>query len=191
MLFELFLAHYLFFSFQTCIQRYRSEKYQQPSEIKTSVNVSVKQTAKNCQLELGQLFNTVFFLAKGGLSFRKYCKLCSLQSKNDIVLAKILLLILHVADLFHLSASLEKITLENPSTNTLFFLVLSDGSTDFGVIEQEAIHVQYLENGCPQTKFGGIKPLIKGDAEGLLLVIEDVLKSLRAKVVHLLKKMNT
>ena len=121
MLFELFLAHYLFFSFQTCIQRYRSEKYQQPSEIKTSVNVSVKQTAKNCQLELGQLFNTVFFLAKGGLSFRKYCKLCSLQSKNDIVLAKILLLIWHVADLFHLSASLEKITLENPSTNTFFF----------------------------------------------------------------------
>ena len=48
MLFELFLAQFLFFSFQTCIQKYRSEKYQQPSEIETSVNVSVKQTAKNC-----------------------------------------------------------------------------------------------------------------------------------------------
>lgn len=58
-------------------------------------------------------------------------------------------------------------------------MVLSDSSTDFGVIEQEAIYVQYLENGCTQTKFAGIKPWIKGVAEGVVLVIEDVLKSLR------------
>ena len=58
---------------------------------------------------------------------------------------------------------------------------MSDSSTDSGVIEQEAIYVRYLENGCPQTKFAGIKPSIKGDAEGLVLAIEDVLKSLRAQ----------
>ena len=58
-----------------------------------------------------------------------------------------------------------------------FFSVLSDGSTDSGVIEQEAIYVRYLGNGCTQTKFAGIKPPI------------DVLKSLSAQ--HLLKKMNT
>ena len=74
--------------FQTCIQRYLSEKYQQPSEIETSVNVSAGRTVKNCQLELGQLFNTTYFVAKEGLSFRKYPKLCSLQSKNDLVLGK-------------------------------------------------------------------------------------------------------
>ena len=51
----------------------------------------------------------------------------------------------------------------------------------FAVIEQEAIYVRYLENGCPQTKFAGINPPIKGDAEVLLLAIEDVLKSLRAQ----------
>ena len=62
-----------------------------------------------------------------------------------------------------------------------FFSVLSDGSTDSGAIKQEAIYVRYLENGCSQTKFAGIKPPIKGDAEGLLLAIEDVLKSLRAQ----------
>ena len=88
MLFELFLAHYLFFSRQTCIERYRSEKYQQPSEIETSVKVSVERTAKNCQLKLGRLFNTAYFVAKEGLPFRKYPKLCSFQSKNDIVLGK-------------------------------------------------------------------------------------------------------
>ena len=53
-----------------------------------------------------------------------------------------------------------------------FFSVLSDGSTDSGAIEQEAIYVRYLENGSSQTKFAGIKPPIKGDAEGLLLAIE-------------------
>ena len=35
----------------------------------------------------------------------------------------------------------------------------------------------FIENGCPHKKFSGIKP-IEGDAEGLLLVIEDALKSL-------------
>ena len=67
-------------------------------------------------------------------------------------------------------------------------MVLSDSSTDFGVIEQEAIYVQYLENGCTQTKFAGIKPWIKRVAEGLVLVIEDVLKSLRAQGCTLFKK---
>ena len=58
---------------------------------------------------------------------------------------------------------------------------LSDDSSDSGVIEQEVLYVWYLENGCPQSKFAGIKPPIKGDTEGLLFAIEDVLKSLRAQ----------
>ena len=56
-----------------------------------------------------------------------------------------------------------------------------DGSTDSGEIEQEAIYVPYLENGCPRTKFTGIKSPIKGDAEALLFEIEDVFKSWRAQ----------
>ena len=83
----------------------------------------------------------------------------------------------HVADSFHLLANLR----ESFNSARFFFSVLSDGSTDSKVIEQEAIYVRYLENGCPQTKFARIKPPIKGDAEGLLLVIEDVFKSLRAQ----------
>lgn len=88
MLFELFLAHYLIFSFQTCTQRYMSEKYHQTSGIETSVHVSVERTVKNCKPELGQLFNVAYFAAKAGISFRKYPKHCSLQSKNDMALRK-------------------------------------------------------------------------------------------------------
>ena len=72
------------------------------------------------------------------------------------------------------------ITLENLSTQHVIFRFCRDGSTDSGVIEQDAIYVQYLENGFPQTKFAGIKPPIKRDAEVLLFAIENVLKSWRA-----------
>ena len=117
--FFLLITNYLF---QTYIQRYLSEKYQQHSEIETSVNVSVDRTFKNCQLELGNLFNTAYFAANEGLSFRKYPKLCCLQSKNDIVLGKNYLTdVVYVADLFYLSANLRKITLGNPSTQHVIF----------------------------------------------------------------------
>lgn len=52
------------------------------------VNVSVEQIVKNCQLKLGWLFNTAYFVAKEKLPFRKYSKICNLQSKNNIVLNK-------------------------------------------------------------------------------------------------------
>ena len=84
----------------------------------------------------------------------------------------------HVADSFHVLANLR----ESFNSACFFFPVLSDGSTDSEVIEQEAVYVQYMyDNSCPQTKFARIKPPIKGDAEGLLLAIEDVFKSLRAQ----------
>ena len=178
--------------FQTCIQRYLSEKYQQPSEIETSVNVSAGRTVKNCQLEIGRLFNTTYFVAKEGLSFRKYPKLCSVQSKNDLVLGKNYLDVACSRLIFSISESLkDKRILQlvgnkakeriSRRTQHVFFSVLLDGSTDSGVTEQEAIYVRYLENSCPQTKFAGIKPPIKGDAEELMFVIEDVLKSWRAQ----------
>ena len=65
-----------------------SEKYHQTSRIETSVHVSVERTVKNCKPELGQLFIVAYFAAKAGISFRKYPKHCSLQSKNDMALRK-------------------------------------------------------------------------------------------------------
>ena len=49
------------------------------------------------------------------------------------------------------------------------------------ISDQEVIYVRYLENGNPQIKFAEINPPIKEDAKGLLLAIEDALKSSRAQ----------
>ena len=39
--------------------------------------------------------------------------------------------------------------------------MLSHGSTDSGVIEQEIVYVRYLKDGLPKTEFAGINPLHK------------------------------
>ena len=60
-----------------------------------------------------------------------------------------------------------------------FVSVLSDGSTDSGVVEQEVVYVRYLDSGIPKTHFAGINPPEKADAKGLLGSIETVIKSLK------------
>ena len=138
---------------------YRSEKYQQTSEIETSVSVSVERTAENCQLKLGRLFNTAYFVAKEGLSFRKYPKLCSFQSKNDIVLGKNYLTDVACG---RFTSSIGESLKDNlrESFNSALFLVLSDGSTDSRVTYDN------LENGCPQTKFAETEPPIRDMRRG-------------------------
>ena len=63
--------------------------------------------------------------------------------------------------------------------NTCFTSILTDGSTDSGILEQETVYVRYLnENNKSVTQFAGLKNPMKADTLGILSAIEDVMKSL-------------
>ena len=65
--------------------------------------------------------------------------------------------------------------------NARFVSVLTDGSTDSGILEEEIVYVRYLHNNKPTTQFAGIKYIpYKADAPGILKAIEDVLVSLKS-----------
>ena len=52
--------------------------------------------------------------------------------------------------------------------NTWYYSVLSDGSTDSAVIEQELVYVLYLsKDGVPIVKYLSIESAENGDASGL------------------------
>ena len=57
--------------------------------------------------------------------------------------------------------------------------ILTDGSMDSSILEQEIVFVCYLnENNNPVTQFAGLKNPMKADAVGILSAFEDVMKSL-------------
>ena len=48
-----------------------------------------------------------------------------------------------------------------------YYSVLTDGSTDASIIEEEAIYVLFLDDGIPKTKYFSIGKVKHGNAEGL------------------------
>lgn len=58
-------------------------------------------------------------------------------------------------------------------------IVLLDGSTDKGILEEEIMYIHYLLNNKPVTKFAVIKKTNKEDAQGILSVIVEDLKSFK------------
>ena len=60
--------------------------------------------------------------------------------------------------------------------NTHFISILSAGSIDNGIIEEEIVYICYLLDNKPVANFAGIKNLNKADAEGFLNAIVEVLK---------------
>ena len=111
----------------------------------------------NRQIELGRLFNTAYFVAKEGLSFKKFPRLCKLQTKNSVQLGDNYLTDVACRRFLSTIGKGLKDDLRESFNLARFVAVLSDGSTDAGILEEEILYVRFLENGIPVTRFAGIK----------------------------------
>ena len=119
--------------------------------------------------------NTSYFTVKENLAFLKYSKLCKLQQKNRTDLRTN-----HLSDCAcaHLKIANIQSELKADIENACFMSILSYGSTDKGIIEEEIVYMCFLLDNKPISKFADIKNLNKADAEGILNAIIEVLKSL-------------
>ena len=119
-----------------------------------------------------------YFVVKEGMAFWKYLKICALQQKNSLDLGQKYLSDIACGRFVSSIAEDIKSDLKSDVEDARFLSVLSDGSTDAGILEEEIVYIRYLKENAPVTKFAGIKNPQKGDAPGILKAIQDVLASL-------------
>ena len=164
--------------FQQCINTYLQEKYGE-SQIEESLDVAGKITDTKYEKQVAKLMNMALCTVKEDLAFAKYPKLCQLQQKNGMDLRKNYLTDKACSCFVSSIAKDMKNNLGHNVSNTCFMLVLTDGSTDSSILEQEIVYVCYLnENNKPVTQFAGLKNPMKADTLRSLSAIEDVMKSL-------------
>ena len=122
-----------------------SQKYSATSEIDKSINIAVEVNQDKYMVQLGSLMNTAYYVAKAGLSFLKYTEICELQIKNGSQMDLGENYLTDVACMRLISSIAEdtKSDLKSDVANARFLAVLSDGSTDVGILEEEAVYLRY------------------------------------------------
>ena len=112
--------------------------------IQAAVQRNVVQLSEKRRSALQCLFNTAFFVAHGELAFKKFAGLCELQKKNGVQFGYqykndkgCKTFISHIAQV-------EKGKIQSAVSDSRFIFILSDGSTDSGIVEQETVYVRYV-----------------------------------------------
>lgn len=120
---------------------------------------------------------TAYFIPKQGLAINKYPSLCELQKSNNVVLGTNYFN-REACVRFLKSISCDLITEDYKHfSDSRFASVLCDGSTDKGILEQEAVYVRYMKENEPVTRFIGITNPDTVDAAGIFNAINSVLTS--------------
>ena len=63
-------------------------------------------------------------------------------------------------------------SLQKDLANAHYFCILSDGSTDSSVTEEELVYLLFLKNGKPLLKFLSIEAANNANAEGIIECIK-------------------
>ena len=123
--------------------------------------------------------NTIYHLIKNERPYSDYPKLLELQTKNMVPeLQKRKVFLSYATDdagaLFgdYIGKSMMQ-TLKDDISKINYYSVLTDGSTDSSVTEQEAIYVLFLHDGRPKVRYFSIENVKHADAPGLLASIQE------------------
>ena len=138
--------------------------------------------------------NTVYHLIKNERPFTDYPKLLELQKKNCVpeLLDNQISRSYATDDAGALFGDyIGEVTVDSfkkDFAKAKYYSVLTDGSTDTSVFEEEAIYVLFLDDGIPKTKYFIIENVKHGNAEGLHDAIklhskDSVLRSLKTQLL--------
>ena len=154
-----------------CVKRYGG-----PSPVENVVNE--KLDSKRHQ-EAQNLFRTAYTCVKEYMPFTKYEALCELQELNGIVLWDNYLSRKACARFVQSITEDIKGDLRSSIKNSRFVSILSDGSTDKGIIEEEIVYVRFVEDGKPHTKLVSVESPNSVDAAGIMTAIQDSIATLK------------
>ena len=144
--------------------------------IKAVVQRNVVQLSEKCRSALQCLFNTAFFVAHEELAFRKFAGLCELQKKNGVQFGEQYKNDKGCKTFISYIAQVEKGKIQSTVSDSRFMSILSDGSTDSGIVEQEAVYIRYVnKKGRSVCHFVDIVALESANADGILHAIDQSL----------------
>ena len=148
---------------------YLDRKGKPGSATSTAIGCGISALHEKHRKRLMILFNTDYGLAKKNRPFTDFPTVCSIQEKNGLIG---LLCELYIIDKAakHFTSSIAKTLRQKTAADlhkTRFVSVMSDGSTDTTIVEQEVVYVQYVDHCNPVTKFASIQALEHGNVEGV------------------------
>ena len=135
---------------------------------------------------LKKLFRTAYYVAKEEIAMAKFSSLCKLQISNGVNMNNTYLNDHACRNFIGAMAHVHRLDTTSQIEKCRFLSVLSDGSTDNSVIEQELVYVRFHCNGKPQTKMIKIVDFKHAHAVGIDGAVKDVgitLEIWRSKVV--------
>ena len=122
-------------------------------------------------------FNSAYYLVKQECPFSDYPNLITLQHKNSIKKSQSYVTDRAAADFTDCIAEVKKEDLIKAISTSNYFSLLTDGSTDSAVVEEETLYLLFLNEGKPDIKFFSIKTPLHTTAEGLKEAISSAFKS--------------
>ena len=118
-------------------------------------------------------FNTMYYILKKERPFTDYPDLHNLQTRNGISKLGHSYLTLDAAAYFaDYIGKVMREDLQELICKANYFSVLSDGSTDSSVSEQELIYILFICEGTPVLKYLSLESVKKADAHGLKAMLE-------------------
>lgn len=144
--------------------------------LKTCIPISkaLHTLSREQMARLKPLFNTAFGIAKAGKPASNFKLMCAIQMKNGLNMGKNYLNRFGYTKFLTAYGDIIKETQSCP-----FVSVLSDGSTDKAIVEQELVYVRYVPESTrlPITRMVQIVPLPSGSAEGVYSAVVQALAS--------------
>ena len=118
-------------------------------------------------------------VVKEHLPFMKYTSMCKLQKLNGLELGENYLSDKECARFVSSIASDLKSEVYRDIHNTRFVSILSDGSTDKGILEEEIVYTRYIKHGRPVANLIKVQLPDSVDAVGITKAIQVAINSLK------------
>ena len=151
-----------------------SEQYTENVMKNTPIGKSMMKMAEHSKEVLRMRFNTAYYLAKNEKPFSDYPDLLALQEKNGVDKQSGYRTPQAAASFIDLIAEQCKAPLKEILVKARYYSILTDGSTDTSVTEQELIYVMFLnEDGRVNLKFLSIENPAAADAPHLVECVRE------------------
>ena len=129
---------------QKCIDKHLHERHGTSMDIETGLQTATERLTTKRHHEAEKLFRTAYLVVKENLPFKKYTSICKLKPLNGLELGEN-----YLTDMA-CSRFVKSITgdLRNEMAHSIndcrFVSILSNGSTDNGIVEVEIIYARYI-----------------------------------------------
>ncbi|XP_045921378.1 zinc finger protein 862-like [Micropterus dolomieu] len=131
-----------------------------------------EQTSKKMKL----LFRTVHAIGKKARPLSDFEWMCDLDEQKVLSVGSTYRNEKQAKEFMHYIAEVERNNIRGNLKNTKFLSIMSDGSTDSPVKEEELVYVRFCHKGKIESKFVGINAVEKADAAHISKAISDIME---------------